>query len=120
MDGFGILVGHLVGDFIFQDDVMARDKKRDSLVCLWHAVWYCVAIAAFTQWPVWAVALTGVCHFAQDRTQVVTWWMDFNGQQEFRTGVCGPWSVIVVDNTWHLVQLFLTACLIDLVSGRGF
>jgi hypothetical protein len=33
--------------------------------------------------------------------------MDLVGQKSFRTGVCAPWSSIVVDNVWHIVAIWV-------------
>jgi hypothetical protein len=42
--------------------------------------------------------------FLQDRTQVVKWWMglSWKSQTGFMQIPLAPWSLIVVDNVWHL------------------
>lgn len=102
------LVGHMVGDFLFQTHWMAINKKRQHLHCFIHVSLYCLSIWLFTGWPWWAVLLTFWCHFIQDRTQLVAWLMDHTGKADFRKQLA-PWAEIVVDNTLHLVQLYLTA-----------
>jgi len=109
MDWF---VGHMVGDFIFQQDWMAAKKKKENIICLIHVVCYIIAIFIFTQWPWWALLITAICHFAQDRTNFISWWMGFNRQKDFRDGPLKPWSSIVVDNTFHFIQLYLTNLLV--------
>lgn len=110
MYGLKILLGHLVGDYIFQNDWVARNKKQSSWICLLHVAIYCCVIWGFTFWPLWAIGIIGVCHFAQDRTNLVPWYMDnVSGQKEFRTGPCHPWAQIMVDNIFHLIQLFAVA-----------
>lgn len=58
----------------------------------------------------WHIALIAAIllatHFAQDRTNIIARWMDVIGQKQFRTGPCAPWSMIVVDNVWHIVTLW--------------
>jgi hypothetical protein len=104
------IVGHLVGDYLLQNDWMALHKKASSLRCAIHCALWTLAVCAFAGWWVWWVPLVlFTTHFAQDRTNVVAWWMDAVGQRAFRTGVCAPWSTIVVDNVWHIVVLALVS-----------
>jgi hypothetical protein len=46
-------------------------------------------------------------HFIQDRTYMVRGWMHLNGQDNFATGTYAPWSLVITDNTFHLLQIFL-------------
>jgi len=64
-------------------------------------------VCLFSGWanPI-AVAVLFATHFIQDRTGIVPWWMDRIGQKSFRTGVCAPWSAIVVDNVWHILTIW--------------
>lgn len=106
------LIGHLVGDYLLQNDWMALNKKKSTVHCVVHVLLYCTAVYAFTGWPLWAMAVTFACHFIQDRTSIVRWYMSRVGQDQFASGPCAPWSMIVVDNTLHLVQLYLLAALV--------
>lgn len=101
------LVGHLVGDYLLQNDWMALNKKSSSFHCAVHcAVWtVCVCLFGRIDNPLIIVFLFA-SHFIQDRTTIVSWYMDFVGQKQFRTGVCAPWSSIVVDNVWHIVAIW--------------
>lgn len=101
------IVGHLVGDYLLQNDWMALHKKQSSFRCAVHCALWSTAVAALTGWWAWWPLLF-VLHFAQDRTNVVAWWMDSIGQRQFRTALA-PWSLIVVDNTWHVVTLYVIA-----------
>ena len=101
------ILGHLVGDYLLQNDWMALNKKRRSLPCAVHCAIWTAAVCYFTGWG-WVAALAlFAMHFAQDRTEVITWWMNRMGQRAFVNGPCAPWSVIVVDNVWHLLQIWL-------------
>lgn len=127
----GALVGHLVGDYILQNDWMALNKKTSTFHCAVHcAVWTaCVVVFAGVdsvtvsdppapgyKIPVlihcndWAsipiVAVLFVTHFIQDRTGIIRWWMSQIGQDKFASGPCSPWSIIVVDNVWHIVTIW--------------
>lgn len=101
------IVGHLVGDYLLQNDWMAREKKRDSWVCAVHSSIWGTAVTLFAglSWPaMWVLIIT---HFIQDRGNLVQKWMDLVGQRDFREGPCAPWSVIVVDNVWHIVTIWM-------------
>lgn len=109
---FGILImGHLIGDYLLQNDWMARNKKNSSLHCFTHCALYTMAIAIVItmtgdSWPLWAFTVVFGTHFLQDRTNIVSWFMSKVGQDRFKEDL-GPWSMIVVDNTLHLLVLFI-------------
>jgi hypothetical protein len=117
MNGLPLLlaiIGHLVGDYLLQNDWMALNKKRDSLPCLVHCMLWTASVCLFAGWmpansygALHAQPVLFATHFLQDRTQIVAWWMDRIGQKQFRTGPCAPWSIIVVDNVWHIVTIVL-------------
>lgn len=101
------LVGHLVGDYLAQNDWMALNKKKSTLHCAVHCAIWTLCVMAFAGW--WSVPVAAVLfatHFAQDRTGVIRWYMSVVGQEQFATGVCSPWSIIVVDNVWHIVTIW--------------
>lgn len=114
MDGTPLLlaiIGHLVGDYLLQNDWMALNKKHPGLngllACVIHSAIWALSVCLFAGWPGWVESLLMIAHFAQDRTNVVVWWMTkVNRQSAFVTGPCAPWSVIVVDNVWHIVSLW--------------
>ena len=105
------IIGHLVGDYILQNDWMASNKKKDSYPCAVHCLLWTASVLVFSGWlwsPYMPIALMflWITHFIQDRTQIVMWWMTkVNRQHQFATGPCAPWSIIVVDNTWHILAL---------------
>lgn len=111
MDGFGLLVGHLLGDYVLQDDWQAENKTRSSVACAIHCSLYTLAIWLCSFWwlPWWGVALCWLAHFPVDRWRLARRWMSFR-QEAFATGIFAPWSIIVVDNTLHLLVLFLIGC----------
>ena len=100
-------IGHLVGDYLIQDDWMAQNKKRSTLACSVHVALYTLSVWVFTFWPWWAVAIVFATHFIQDRTNIIVWSMKHKNQSAFASPPMAPWSIIVVDNVWHLVSLFL-------------
>lgn len=108
MESFSLLIGHLLGDYIFQNDQMAKNKTQDSLTCLWHCVWYTGAILVTCSWfmPWYLAIVAGVLHYPVDRWRLARKLMSYSGQDEFATGPFSPWSIIVVDNTIHLFVLY--------------
>jgi hypothetical protein len=132
------LIGHLVGDYLLQNDWQAQGKKKAHLPCLVHVSLYTLAVMLFTQWPLWAIPVIFIPHYLIDRWSFVPWYMRLIGQGDFMkashlqteqygstwhvpwqtiTDVklhigLGPWSIIVVDNVMHLVCLYFTDLLV--------
>lgn len=105
------IIGHLVGDYLLQNDWMALNKKTSGGVgdnaCCVHCVIWTLSVCYFAGWGFGAAVLLFLCHYAQDRTQIVLWWMTrVNRQQKFTEPPMAPWSLIVVDNVWHVVSLW--------------
>lgn len=114
----GFFVGHMVGDYVLQNDYMALKKKQHTWNCLVHVFVYTVSVLLFCGClaPLRNIganamlfAVIAIPHFCIDRSKIIDRWMKLIGQEKFRTGICAPWSSIVVDNVWHLVCLYLTA-----------
>ena len=142
-----LLVGHLLGDYIFQNDWMALNKTKMTLkgwaACAVHAWVYTTCVAVTTGWDVapqgsnefLALVLIFVVHFIQDKTRwwVQTWmWLMgsfayfretvsyglFHKVTDQKTGLyhlqeagvdTRPrdfWAVIIIDNSFHLLQLW--------------
>ena len=109
----GAIIGHLVGDFLVQSDAMARDKQKPSwkghTACLLHSAIWASSVWVFSGFPAehWGCVLFLLaCHYVQDRHALAKSWMRVMSPG-FMDIPFAPWSVIVVDNTWHLVQIWL-------------
>ena len=147
--GFSILIAHLFGDYLLQNDWMASNKGNPypsgerpctyvetfdgdgiptlyvtagtveersawdavnrkwwvgNLACTVHCLLYTLAFYLFCwQWVTWQGLL--VCfatHWVIDRFGLARKWMLRAGQKKFATGALAPWSIVVVDNTFHL------------------
>lgn len=143
--GYMALLGHLVGDYIIQNDWMAAWKTRrnateeemfrehlfllegqgraDAIQCLhWriafkgmlactiHCALYTLSVSIFCY--AWitpsAVALIFLAHWPVDRYRLAYLWMTrVSRQAHFARGIMAPWSVVVVDNTFHLLTIAL-------------
>jgi hypothetical protein len=151
MIGFSLVLGHLVGDYLFQNDWQAKYKvarrphyprpgfgfedmagieaakaawdagdragRIGPWACTVHCLLYTLAVFLCT-WPVhlfpwWFYLGVGLVHWPVDRFRLARVWMTrVSGQEAFATGPLAPWSVIVVDNTFHLLTLYLLALLV--------
>lgn len=101
------IIGHLVGDYLLQNDWMALNKKARVLPCVIHCFLWATAVCLFAGWGLAAWCVLFGTHYFQDNTDVVQFWMTcINRQQKFLTGPCAPWSGIVVDNVWHIVTIW--------------
>lgn len=111
LDALGMLVGHLVGDFMLQSDGMASEKTSNSVVCAVHVAIYTALVALFTAAWISAagLAVIALTHFAIDRWRLARVWMDWMGQPQFARGGLAPWSVIVIDQIMHLWVLYAVA-----------
>lgn len=139
MIGFELLLAHLVGDYIFQNDWMAKWKVaevgvidsvsdprfpaagypcpknmwmynlRPFLACTIHCLLYTLSVWCFTwYWMAWWGFL--ICfglHWVIDRFRLARKWMEnVSGQKAFANGPLSPWSIVVVDNVFHLLTLY--------------
>ena len=133
---FGLLVGHMAGDYLLQNDFMAMNKKKWSLLgwfaCALHCFVYALAVCYFAgwlgRWDLFAAVMLG--HMVFDKTYLVVNWMSMTGS--FRrllraevpvivgdgmlgSAVAGTvmahkvWAYALVDNSFHLVALWATA-----------
>lgn len=101
------IVGHLVGDYLAQNDWLAANKKKNSAVCALHCLVWTASVTVFSGWySIAAILILFAMHFIQDRTNVIRQFMRLNQQEAFATGPCSPWSIIVVDNVWHIVTIW--------------
>jgi len=100
-----LLVGHLVGDYLLQNDPMATNKTKSTLHCGLHVVLYTGAciVATLAYLPWWAYAIMAITHFCIDRWRLANIYMKWAKQEKFRDGMFSPWSGIVTDNSLHIV-----------------
>jgi len=107
-----LLLCHFVGDFIFQNDWIAGNKKTSNVACLIHALTYLIPFIILNLLTPLQLLLVGGQHFIQDRTNFVKEFMIFKGSKEFSEGIFSPWSVVVTDNILHICWIFLVVSLI--------
>lgn len=107
----GAIIGHMVGDYLLQNDWMAEGKKLSHYICLLHAsIWtWCVGLMGGIPVHLWFILL--FTHFAQDRWGFIGWYMRKFRQVKFSQSPMAPWSIIVVDNAFHLLTIYLVSFL---------
>jgi hypothetical protein len=121
MNAFGwLLVGHLIGDWLLQNDWMASGKKQSffSLAGMTHFGLYTVVITSML-WIFCGSGQSGTfylaagatvffSHWLIDATSIVERWMKFYGQDPTR-----DFMRIIIDQTLHVIIL----ALISLICG---
>lgn len=118
MIDFGSLIlAHLVGDYVLQNDWQAQNKTRYHVPCIVHVLLYTLAFVVIVEasggWPTWAYGAIAATHYPVDRYGLAGRWMrNVSGQKGFADGM-GPWSIIVVDNTFHLICAFIVMRMSD-------
>ena len=113
-----LVIGHLVGDWVLQNDWMAQGKRRGLLnpAGVVHFTIYTAAIlgafwlAGVQSWPVASYLALGVVvfllHWLIDSTRLVQRWMHFSRQSDLET------VRLMVDQTLHLLILAILAALV--------
>lgn len=126
-----LLFGHLFGDYVFQNDWMALNKKKKGVkgwkACLVHCLIYTVTVTLFLipLYPfnsyVWFPIIYGIflSHIVLDRTYLIDRWFRFTkGRTWKRIGMnnsATEWIAsvsytaivqTVADNTIHLVIMY--------------
>lgn len=109
-----LLLGHLVGDYVLQWHKMGINKKTSGYIgfmyCFVHCVLYTCSVCLFIQrWDLIAVIGIFLSHWIVDRYK---WLQVLHSRFYGRPTVCsgdslGVFCYIALDNTIHLVLMFL-------------
>jgi hypothetical protein len=116
----GVLLAHLVGDYILQSDWMANEKTKRWLPAWAHAVTYGLPFLLVTQSPT-ALAVIVVTHAVIDHYRLArhvvwaknflaprAWWHPWSecsatGYHKDRPPWMTVWLMIIADNAMHLI-----------------
>ena len=102
------LIGHLIGDYILQNDWMAQNKKKENLPCFVHCLLWTISVVVCTGWwiypSVWFLVFAS--HWIFDRTQISMWYMKIT-KKSSQDNPFFPLVYVAVDNTCHLTLLWL-------------
>jgi hypothetical protein len=113
---------HFIGDYFFQTDWMADNKKKSGSACLVHVLTYMLPFLFMGTWVSfingqilgelmfcntawWKLVLIALQHYVQDRTGFVKWLMEVKGSAKFAEPPMAPWSIILTDNLVHLMWI---------------
>ncbi len=120
MTALGIVLAHLVGDYIIQSDWMALEKTNRWWPAIVHGATYTIPYALVTQ-SFWALFVIASTHIVIDRYRLarhVIWaknlispkshrhpWSECKttGYHESRPAWMAVWLMIIADNTIHLL-----------------
>ena len=120
---FELLLGHLVGDYLLQNDWMALNKKKKWLPLIIHCLIYSIVVCLFmipyiSSVGIWFLSLFYVflSHVIFDGTEVVdnyakliggrTWAKTLAKNDEIYT-IFTCFVKVVMDNTFHLLLMWL-------------
>lgn len=119
MTGLGIILAHLVGDYVIQTDWMACEKTKRWWPAVAHGVTYTLPYLFVTQSP-WALLVIAGTHIVIDRYRLarhVVWvknllapkayrhpWSECSatGYHKDRPVWLATWLMVIADNTIHL------------------
>lgn len=110
-------LAHFIGDFLFQNDWMAVNKKKNSWICTVHVACYMLPfLLVDISWCQFSLIATQ--HWLQDRTNFVAWWCKTIGsfQKELRHHALFrnnqferilPWGHFIVDQIFHFIWMWV-------------
>lgn len=124
-----IMLGHLVGDYIFQNDWMALNKSKKNslgrLACFVHCTIYSACVCIYTVLdPVW-FCLVFLSHYPIDRMALADDWNEVKGNTRLSKWMTSStkglgWArteqvssafqaiiYVVQDNTMHLMLMWM-------------
>ncbi|MCP4422135.1 MAG: DUF3307 domain-containing protein [Chloroflexi bacterium] len=108
------IVAHLIADWIFQNDWMARNKTNLRHPAAWvHSGIHLIAMLFI--FPIWAAILIAGMHMLIDTRKPVQFW-----QRIFRQTTKGPSALTVsiwLDQVFHITILAIVVALIGFVNN---
>lgn len=103
-----LLIGHLVGDFLFQTSWMAQYKATKWLPLFTHVTVYTLIVAIFGLVSggisLWGIAIIFIGHVILDRKTFVSFWVK---NIQTAKGPESGWLGIVTDQIFHLILLII-------------
>ena len=108
MIGFNLhwIYAHLIGDYLLQNDWMATNKKKNSLICLVHIITYMIPFM-FTQLNWIQLLLIESEHYIQDRTNLIAWFCKMTNK--FQGDSNDSFGFVIVDNVFHILWMAMVA-----------
>lgn len=98
------IYAHLIGDFLLQNDWMAKGKKESWTIAVIHGLVYMIPF--YFVHPSWGqFTLIALQHMYQDHFDFVKWLMIKKGSAKFAEPPMAPWSIIITDNILHILWI---------------
>ncbi len=137
-----MLFGHLIGDYLFQNNWMALNKKKKWIPCLVHCAIYSATVVLFLLPEIFSVSIgiagllvIGVflSHTVLDKTSLIEKWLHFIGgrsyeraiafaQDKTKTDIEKQFFIsytalvqTIADNTVHLLIIFALFVLVAMI-----
>jgi len=103
-----VFMGHLVGDYLLQNDWLAKNKKTSSFACFLHCWIYTLTVGIFAWGSLgtYSLCIILATHFLIDRGVWLKTVLRVTGKKAFLEPPMFPWSYIIVDNILHLLVLY--------------
>ncbi|MCD4742443.1 MAG: hypothetical protein K8R67_08220 [Desulfobacteraceae bacterium] len=89
-----------------QNDWMAGNKKKSSLICLVHIITYMIPFI-FTELNWIQLLLIAVQHYIQDRTNFIVWFC--RTTNKFQDNSIKIFGHVIVDNVIHILWMAMVA-----------
>jgi hypothetical protein len=101
-----LLIGHLIGDFLFQTRWMAQYKATRWIPLLTHVLVYTIIVSIFGflsgGLSIWGIGVIFIGHVILDRKTFVTLWVK---KVQRVNGPGQDWLNIVADQIFHIILL---------------
>jgi len=98
-----LLFGHLFGDYFFQNDWMAQNKKKKTfdgfISCMTHCFVYTIIVVAFLMTfgviisPLQTILLF-LSHYILDRYNIIDTWCDMNDIRTWKSEIEDQYNII--------------------------
>lgn len=101
-----LLIGHLIGDFLFQNSWMAQYKSTKWIPLLSHVSIYTLVVAIFGflsgGLSIVGIGIIFIGHILLDRKTFVAFWVN---KIQMAKGPNSNWLSIVTDQIFHIILL---------------
>jgi len=104
-----LLVGHLVGDILFQNRYLAKIKRKSVWGMILHCAIYAFVVWLFTMWHPILILIVGLSHYLIDRFSLgkIIWPILIDMGNPENTDPHPMWLGLVCDQSLHLLALYL-------------
>lgn len=102
-----LLIGHLLGDYVLQNDWLGMNKSKRSWICALHCAIYALSVGLVTWTLDWRLLVVAVQHFIFDRWRKVTQVLLSDHHFHWATERERMWLMFLYDNITHLATLWI-------------